>query len=70
MIMVSEQLLFWIGLGIVLVCIVAWAFLSRRRAAEDRLRDKLLEARLSGGAEDVLEKKGRQLGSEHERRGS
>ena len=70
MILVSEQLLFWIGVGIGLVCIIAWVFLSRRRAAEDRLRDKLLEARLSGGAEDVLEKKGRQLGSEHEQRGS
>jgi hypothetical protein len=67
MILVSEYLLFWIGLGIGLVCIIAWAFLSRRRAAEDRIRDTFLEARLSGGAEDVLERKGRQLGSEEPR---
>ena len=51
MILVSEQLLFWIGLGIGLACIVAWALLSRRRAAEDRRRDKFLEVRLSGAAE-------------------
>jgi hypothetical protein len=70
MILVSDHLLFWIGLGIGLACIIAWAFLSRRRAAEDRIRDSFLESRLSGGAEDVLEKKGRQLRSEHEPRGS
>jgi hypothetical protein len=70
MILLSEHLLFWIGLGVGLVCIIAWAFLSRRRAAEDRRRDKFLAARLSGGAEDVLAKKGRQLGSEHQPRGS
>ena len=70
MIMVSEQLLFWIGLGIGLVCIIAWVFLSKRRAAEDQVRDKFLAARLSGGAEDVLEKKGRQLARDHEPRGS
>jgi hypothetical protein len=66
MILVSEQLLFWIGLA----CIVAWALLSRRRAAEDRRRDKFLEARLSGAAENVLEEKGRELSREHEPRGS
>jgi hypothetical protein len=70
MILVSEQLLFWIGLGIGLACIVAWALLSRRRAAEDRRRDKFLEARLSGAAENVLEEKGRELSREHEPRGS
>jgi hypothetical protein len=56
--------------GIGLVSIIAWALLSRSRAAEDRRRDKFLEAKLSGAAEDVLEKKGRELCSEHEPRGS